>query len=68
MAHISLVIKTEPLDHDHGHWCNRCRLSTGARVWLMQEIGGQLRLLEVLRCIECGGQDVTVSPDGWRCS
>lgn len=67
MAELSRLVRVEHLDHDHDHWCNHCRLSTGVRAWIVRESGPALSLTEQLWCVECGSRDVTVSPDARRC-
>jgi hypothetical protein len=68
MAHISLVVtNVEVLGHDHGHWCNRCLLSTGVRAHVAMTIGTHTRMSKALWCTECGSRDIEVDPDAHHC-
>ena len=54
-------VRVEYLDHDHGHWCNTCMLSTGIRfrVAIISPTG--MHLQERLWCYEHqGSRGVTV--------
>lgn len=57
----------ELLDHDHDHWCNRCQLATGIRLFLITRLAENMRLHVHLQCIECGSRDITADPDGRHC-
>lgn len=59
----STAVSLEYLDHDAGHWCNRCNLSTGLRIWVVVGHLGRAHVQERLWCHECQGRDVTVDPD-----
>lgn len=59
----STTVWAEYVDHDTGHWCNTCRLSTGLRLWVMVSHLGRAHLQTRLVCTECEGHDVTADPD-----
>lgn len=59
----STLVHREYVDHDTGHWCNRCLLSTGLRIWVVASYLTRCHLQTWLWCSECQGHDVTVSPD-----
>jgi hypothetical protein len=60
----------ELLDHDHGHWCITCQLSTGIRSrWAAINNADQaLGLRTTLWCTECAGRNIHVTPDPRRCA
>lgn len=60
-------VHIEHVDHTHGHWCNRCLLSTGLRVWVAVSHAGRMHLQEQLYCYQCEGRYVTVSDDARHC-
>lgn len=64
--HVRVGIFIEYLDHDHGHWCNTCRLSTGLRVWVAVHTlnsAGRMHLQTRGYCTDCEGNDVTFDED-----
>lgn len=69
MASIVIPVVTELIDHDHGHWCPTCALSTGIRAWVTVRIGstGRMTLQQRTWCTECGARDTVVSDDGRHC-
>lgn len=53
----------EFVDHDSGHWCNRCRLATGFRIWVaIRFLDRPMLLTTQLVCTECEGRDITIDP------
>lgn len=48
-------VHIEYVDHDHGHWCNTCMLSTGIRFWVAVSHGDRMHLQERLYCYEHQG-------------
>lgn len=60
MALRVVSVYVEYLDHDHGHWCNTCRLGTGLRMWVAVYSAAGMHLQTRLYCYECGGRDVTI--------
>ncbi len=67
-ASVRLVVTaTEVVDHDHGHWCNRCLLATGIRVHVAMTIGDHTRMSTGLWCTECGSRDIEAVPDAHHC-
>lgn len=58
-----VVVHVEHVDHDTGHWCNTCLLSTGIRLWVAATCGGRMRLHTCLHCYDCGGSDITLAED-----
>lgn len=61
---MNLAVRTEPLDHDHGHWCITCQLATGIRLIWAMGIGPALSLRTTLWC---GGTNIHVDPEPRRC-
>lgn len=61
-------VHVEVLDHDHGHWCLTCKLSTGVRVFVViRRSDGPMSLQTRMQCPECGGHDIEVDPDARHC-
>jgi hypothetical protein len=74
MARAAVVrVVTEVVEHDHGHWCTSCRLSTGIRATLAITTGDNpdtpTRLLTAYMCSDCSatGTDITPDPDPRPC-
>lgn len=64
----TIRVHNEIVDHDHDHWCNTCLFGTGIRMFLATSFNGQLRsMTTVLRCSECGGDNIEVNPDARHC-
>lgn len=60
-------VRLEYVDHEHGHCCNTCLLSTGFRVWVAVRGPLGMHLQERLHCYECEGRNVTLAgPDDVR--
>lgn len=68
MASVTVAVVTELLDHDHGHWCRRCALSSGIRAWVTVRIGGRLTMQVRVWCQDCGSRDIVIddNPRGCR--
>ncbi|WP_109507347.1 hypothetical protein [Nocardioides speluncae] len=62
--HRTVHVRTEQVDHEHGHWCNDCMLSTGLRWWDVLIIGGRWIFRTIWWCHECGGRNITPAADG----
>jgi hypothetical protein len=61
-------VHVEVLDHDHGHWCLACKLSTGIRAFVViRRSDGPMSLQTRMQCLECGGHDIVADPDPTRC-
>lgn len=58
--HRTVAVVIEYLDHDHGHWCHTCALSTGIRVWVTVRQGHRMHIQERLHCYECEGSNITL--------
>lgn len=59
-AHRVVSVKVEAVAHDDGHWCNRCRLSTGIRMWVAVIARDRMHLQQRVRCDECGTKNITI--------
>lgn len=57
-------LAVEYLDHEIGHWCRRCLLSTGMLFWVAVRGPRGMHLQLKPWCHECGGTDVEISRDG----
>lgn len=58
--HHVVRLGVEYLDHEAGHWCNTCLLSTGFRFWVVCRQNDRMDLRQRLHCYECGGHDITL--------
>lgn len=58
-----MMVFVEHLDHDHGHWCNTCRLATGLRHIVISRTTDTMTMVTGTGCVECGGSDITITPD-----
>lgn len=59
----------ELLDHEHGHWCNRCHRASGIRHIVTITTGAVMVMGIGVGCVICGSTDITVNLDAaYRCS
>ena len=56
----TISVRLEYVDHDTGHWCNRCRLGTGLRMWVAVIATTGMHLQQRLYCTECASHDITL--------
>lgn len=54
----ALLVTTELLGVEVGHWCNRCLLSTGFRVFYVVAIGPALCFHSASACTDCNHEDI----------
>lgn len=58
---VVVTVTVEYLTHDVGHWCTRCNLTTGVRVWLVRTIGAGPGILdEQYGCLNCNDGNAIV--------
>lgn len=64
---VTVAVVVELLDHDHGHWCPTCMLSTGVRAWVAVRSSDRMHLQVRLHCTECGNRDIVVDDEPTHC-
>jgi hypothetical protein len=65
--YVTVNVVAELLDHDHGHWCPTCLLSTGVRAWVAVRFGDRMHLQMRTHCTECGSRNITLDPNPRHC-
>lgn len=60
---VALLVTTEVVGVEIGHWCNRCLLSTGIRVWYVVAVGPSLCFHSTNGCTECDHDDIALVED-----
>lgn len=58
----TVAVRLEYVDHDTGHWCNTCALSTGLRMWVAVIAQAGMHLQQRLYCTDCASRDITIEP------
>lgn len=57
----ALLVVVEVIGVEVGHWCNRCMLSSGIRIWYAVQTGPRLCFHSAIACTDCEHEDVELT-------